>query len=140
MKRREFIVGLGSTVAWPVEVLAQSTMPVVGFLDPRSSDDFGYAQRAFREGLKDVGFVEGENVLIESRFAGNQLDRLQALAADLVRRRVAVIVTNGGAPSAFAAKAATEIIPIVFGIAQDPVAAGLVASLARRRRRRYSAN
>jgi putative ABC transport system substrate-binding protein len=125
------LVGAAGTLALPSVARTQPAMPVIGVLDPRSSDDFGYVQRAFRQGLKDAGFVEGENVLIESRFADNQLDRLPALAADLVRRRVAVIVTSGGPPSALAAKAATATIPIVFGIAQDPVAAGLVASLAR---------
>jgi len=133
MRRREFLGALGgAAVAWPLAARAQQQpIPVIGLLDPRSPDDFSYVLRAFRQGLKDVGYVEGENVAIEYRFAENQLDRLPAMATDLVRRRVAVIVTSGGAPSAFAAKAATATIPIVFGIAQDPVAAGLVASLAR---------
>jgi putative ABC transport system substrate-binding protein len=132
MRRRDFIAGIGGAVAWPLAARAQqAAMPVIGLIDPRSPDDFSYALRAFRQGLNDVGFVEGENVVIESRFAENQLDRLPALAADLVRRRVAVIATSGGAPSALAAKAATATIPIAFSIAQDPVAASLVASLAR---------
>jgi putative ABC transport system substrate-binding protein len=132
MKRREFVAGIGVAAAWPlVSPAQQPAMPVIGLLDPRSPDDFSYALRAFRQGLKEGGFVEGENVAIEYRFAENQLDRLPALAADLVSRQVAVIVTSGGAPSTFAAKMATATIPIVFGIAQDPVAAGLVASLAR---------
>ena len=107
MKRREFLglVG-GAAVALPLAARAQqAAMPVIGLIDPRSPDDFSYALQAFRQGLKDVGFVEGENVVIESRFAENQLDRLPALAAELVRRRVAVIATSGGAASALAAKA-----------------------------------
>jgi putative ABC transport system substrate-binding protein len=132
VKRRDFITLVGGAAAWPVAARAQqATMPVVGLLDPRSPDDFSYALRAFRQGLKNAGFVEGENVAVEYRFAENQLDRLPELAADLVRRRVAVIVASGGAPTAFAAKGASATIPIVFGIAADPVAAGLVTSLAR---------
>ena len=118
--------------AWPLAAQAQQpAMPVIGFLDPRSPDTLADHLRAFRQGLKDTGYVEGENVAIEYRWAENQLDRLPALAADLVRRRVAVIATNGGAAAAFAAKAATTTIPIVFMVGEDPVRLGLVASLAR---------
>jgi putative tryptophan/tyrosine transport system substrate-binding protein len=133
MRRREFlgVVG-GAAAAWPVAGRAQQpAMPVVGLINPQSPDTYVDVLRAIRQGLKDIGFVEGENVAIVYRFAENQIDRLSALAADLVRRQVAVIVTSGGAASALAAKATTTTIPIVFGIAEDPARLGLVASLAR---------
>jgi putative ABC transport system substrate-binding protein len=133
IKRREFISLLGGVPAtWPLTARAQQpAMPVIGFLNHQSPETIGDLLRAFRQGLKDIGYVEGENVAIAYRFAENQVDRLPELAADLVRRRVAVIATTGGPPSAFAAKAATTTIPIVVAINEDPVRLGLVASLAR---------
>ena len=131
MRRREFIkVIAGSAVAWPLTARAQQpAMPVVGFLHSTSLETIADRLRAFRQGLKEAGYVEGENVAVAYRFAENQIDRLPELAADLVRRQVAVIVTIGDAPPV--AKAATTTIPIVFIVAADPVGLGLVASLAR---------
>jgi ABC-type uncharacterized transport system substrate-binding protein len=133
--RRAFISLLGgATAAWPLAAHAQQrAMPVIGFLNSQSSDGFTDHLRGFRQGLKEAGYVEGETVAIEYRWAENQFNRLPELAADLVRRQAALIVSGGGSPPALAAKAATTTIPIVFVVAEDPVRLGLVASLARPR-------
>jgi putative ABC transport system substrate-binding protein len=134
VKRREFITLLGGAgLAWPLAARGQQpAMPVIGFLDIRSPNTMMEDRlRAFRQGLKDTGYVERENVAIEYRWAENQVDRLPELAAELVRRQVAVIVTTGGPPAVAAAKAATTTIPVVFIVAEDPVRLGLVTSLAR---------
>ena len=131
LKRRKFIMLIGGAAAWPLAARGQQpAMPAIGFLHPTSLESFAENLRAFRQGLKETGYVEGENVAFEFRWAEGQLDRLPELAVDLVRRRVSVIVT-ASPPAAFAAKKASATIPIVFGMAQDPVRLGLVASLAR---------
>jgi putative tryptophan/tyrosine transport system substrate-binding protein len=132
VKRREFITLLGGAAAWPLAAHAQQpAMPVVGFLHPATPDTFADRLRAFRQGLKDTGYVEGESVAIVYRWGENQPERLPDLAADLARRRPTVIACAGGFRSIAAIQAATTTIPIVFAVAEDPVRLGLVASLAR---------
>src|SRR6516225_5173986 len=133
MRRREFITLLGGAVAaWPLAARAQQpAMPVIGFMSTRSPEDSAYLLAAFRRGLAEGGFVEGQNVAIEFRWARGRYDLLSAMAAELVSRRVAVLTTAGGEPSALAAKRATSTIPMVFGIGGDPVALGVVESFSR---------
>jgi putative ABC transport system substrate-binding protein len=132
MKRRAFIAGLGTAAVLPFMARAQQpAMPVIGFLSARSAKDSARNIAAFGKGLEEAGFIEGKNLLTEYRFAEGRLDRLPELAADLVRRPMAVLVSVGGATAALAAKKATSAIPIVFVIGGDPVGLGLSSSLSR---------
>jgi putative ABC transport system substrate-binding protein len=132
MRRREFLGVLGGVAtAWPLAARAQQVMPLIGFLSSRSPSESAGVVAAFRQGLRETGFVEGQNLTIAFRWAEGQYDRLPALAAELVALRVAMLYSAGGPPAALAAKAATSVIPVVFSAANDPVGLGLVASLNR---------
>jgi len=132
MRRRDFITFVGGTAAWPLVARAQQqAMPVIGYLSSRSPEDTADLLAAFRSGLAEGAFIEGQTVTIEYRFARGQYDRLPALAAELANKPIEVLVTTGGEVAALAAKAATSMIPIVFTIGGDPVKLGLVVSYSR---------
>jgi putative ABC transport system substrate-binding protein len=132
MRRREFIWLIGSVGVWPLVARAQQNpLPVIGFLSTRSPEDSKYLVAAFHQGLGATGFVEGKNVAIEYRWASGQYDRLPDQAIELVRRPVTLLVTLGGEPATLAAKSATSTLPIVFGVAGDPVKLGLAESFNR---------
>ena len=129
MRRREFIAGIGIAAAWRLAAHAQQPAPVIGFLSNASPDEYALRLSAFRRGLQETGFLEGQNVRIEYRWANGENARLGALAMELVNRGVAVIVAGGGTPAAMVAKAVVKTIPVVFAVAVDPVEVGLVPSL-----------
>lgn len=131
MKRREFIALIGGATAWSRTARAQQTMPVIGYLSARSREDTSHLIAAFQRGLAENGYIEGQNVAIQYRFADGEYDRLPRMAAEFVQRQVAVITTTGGEPAALAAKAATSTIPIVFTVGSDPVKQGLAESFNR---------
>jgi putative tryptophan/tyrosine transport system substrate-binding protein len=132
VRRREVIAGLGSAAAWPVVARAQQpTLPVIGFVSPAAADVSGGFVAAFRKGLAEAGYIDGQNVTVEYHWLEGQYERVPALMADLVRRRVAILATPGNSVITLAAKAATATIPMIFGVGQDPVQLRLVASLAR---------
>ena len=132
MRRREFIAGIGATTAWPLAAHAQQkSMPVIGYLGGGPPDLSGSSVAAFRQGLRELGYIEGRNIVIEYRWAEGNTDLFPALADELVAFKVDVIMTAGGTLGALAAKQATTTLPIVFGAVGDPIAEGLVTSLAR---------